>query len=440
MNQDIMQQTIRNISSSGVGNGILAVFIVAVVSLILYQVLSYSKFKESNMTKALKMLVMKLKGPLIATILLVIGFTTIDLLYYYLPQIFNTRFGEIFINVIPYFERFLIFVMFLWFAAGLLNFLEEWLLQTTYFNRSPLTQILFPLLEDGVRAAVLVLVINMLIPELGLIGTPFIILQKLGHILLILTLGWVFYQIINAGEKIILIQYSVEQMNDPTGRKIRTQVILLKRIFISLLLIIIIAAILLIFDNVRKLGAGLLTTAGILGALGAFASQQSLSRLFGGLQIAFTQPIRIGDNVIINGESGEIEQITLSYVTVKLWDLRRLIIPTDAITSQNLQNLSRGQLQLLGTIFFYVDYTLPVQMVREKFLELIKESNWWDKKIASFNVSEIKESSMELRALVSAIDSNTLWNLRCEIREKLMTYIASTFPECLPCTRQRVGK
>jgi small-conductance mechanosensitive channel len=193
---------------------------------------------------------------------------------------------------------------------------------------------------------------------------------------------------------------------------------------------------LMVFDSVKNLGAGLLTTAGVLSAIGAFASQQSLSRILSGLQIAFTQPIRIGDTVVVDNEFGQVEEINLSFVTVKLWDLRRLIKPTDYFTQNGVLNLTRESTQLLGTVFIYADYTLPLEAVREKFKELINQSNFWDKNVYGLDVTDATDRSLEIRLLVSAENADLLWKLRCEMREKMIAFLVDTYPECLAKTRQ----
>jgi small-conductance mechanosensitive channel len=240
---------------------------------------------------------------------------------------------------------------------------------------------------------------------------------------------------VNTIQKLIIQHIDIANNSGIKVRAINTQVILLKKIVQAIIIIVTIAAGLMTFDSVRNLGAGLLTTAGVLGAIGAFASQQSLSRLFTGIQLAFTQPIKIGDMVIIENENGLIEEITLSYVVVKLWDLRRLILPTDYFFSKGLQNLTRNSTELLGTIFIYADYTLPIDQVREQFFEYVKSSELWNKNVATFQVTDVKENSLELRGLVSADDAPALWNLRCELREKLIRFIVTTYPNALPLKR-----
>ncbi|MCC2667265.1 MAG: mechanosensitive ion channel protein MscS, partial [Gammaproteobacteria bacterium] len=141
------------------------------------------------------------------------------------------------------------------------------------------------------------------------------------------------------------------------------------------------------------------------------------------------------DTVIIENENGQIEEINLSYVVVKLWDLRRLILPTDYFFSKGLQNLTLNSTELLGTIFIYADYTLPIDIIREKFHEYVNQSELWNRNIATFQVTDMKEKTMELRGLVSAKDGDSLWRLRCEVREKLIKFIVKNYPQMLSVKR-----
>lgn len=310
------------------------------------------------------------------------------------------------------------------------------LLHWSFVVDNKLLNVLIPAIINSLQVVVFLFMLNLVMPLINLPGIWQIYLNKFSKVLFIGALGLLFIQITNALGRLIVSQYVVtDDIMNFHGRKIQTQVLLLKRVVLAIGIVITIASILMVFDSFKNIGAGLLTTAGIVSAVGAFASQQSLSRLFAGLQIAFTQPIRMGDTVVIDDHMGQVEEITLSYIVIKLWDLRRLLLPTDHVTSKGLQNLTRDTTQLLGTIFFYTDYTLPVDEIRKKFFELLKESKLWDGKVSNLQVTDIKESTMEIRALVSAENSSTLWNLRCEIREKLMNYIVQNYPQCLAKSR-----
>lgn len=260
-------------------------------------------------------------------------------------------------------------------------------------------------------------------------------LSKLIKILFISTTGCILIEFIHKLSLLILNKINLMGEENITVRKFNTQVLVFKRVIIVGIIIIIIASNLMVFESVRNLGAGLLTTAGIVGAIGAFAGQRSLNRLFTGIQIAVTQPVKLGDFVIMENEFGQVEEISLSYVVIKLWDLRRLILPTDYFISQPIQNLSKKSSELLGSIYLYCDYILPIEKIREKFLFFLNASILWNHHVGILQVTNITDKTMEIRCLVSANDARILWDLRCEIREKLIRFIVEHYPECLPKRR-----
>jgi small-conductance mechanosensitive channel len=352
----------------------------------------------------------------------------------YLSKV-TSPYEDLILNSVTYIKKITEFLTFFWLILNLLNdgqlHLERWLLK----HNKTVPMILLAMINKSFKAAITLLMVSILIPALGFTGQIDEALTKGVRVALILILAWLFVQLLNGMEKLILNQYMKAENTSLYSRTINTQVLLLKKVILIIAGVVTIASILMVFDSVKHLGAGLLTTAGVLSAMGAFASQQSLSRIFAGLQIAFSQTIRLGDTVVIDKEQGVVEEISLSYIVVKLWDLRRLIVPSDYFSNHELRNLSRSSTELLGTIYFYTDYMLPLAPVREKFNEILRESSLWNGEVSNFQVTDIKESSMELRALVSAQDSGTLWDLRCEVREKLMQFIIENYPEYLPKTR-----
>jgi small-conductance mechanosensitive channel len=266
----------------------------------------------------------------------------------------------------------------------------------------------------------------------GVIGVFF---DKLAKVLLIIMIARIFCKIIYSLEKYINNKYVSETENYAASRKLQTQISILGRLAIFLIAIVSLSAMIMVFDSLRNIGTSLLTTAGILSAIGAFASQQSLGRVFAGLQLAFTQPIRIGDTIVIDNEFGQVEEITLSFITVKLWDLRRLIVPTDHFSQKGVLNLTLHSAELLGTVFLYADYTLPVDQIRKKFIEFVSLSPLWNEKVAELEVTDIKEHSIEIRCLLSANNASNLWKLRCQIRESLIRYIVDNHYDALTKSR-----
>jgi small-conductance mechanosensitive channel len=190
-----------------------------------------------------------------------------------------------------------------------------------------------------------------------------------------------------------------------------------------------------VFDSVRQFGASILASAGIAGIVVGFAAQRSIATLLAGFQIALTQPIRVDDVVIVESEWGRIEDITLTYVVVRVWDLRRLVVPITYFIETPFQNWTRSSADILGTVFLYVDYTVPLEPLRAELTRILEQSRFWDGKVNVLQVTDAKEQTLEIRALASAADASLAWDLRCEIREKLITFVQQAFPDSLPRLR-----
>ena len=223
-------------------------------------------------------------------------------------------------------------------------------------------------------------------------------------------------------------------------RKIRTQLQFVRRIVISLIILITAGFILLSFENMRRLGAGLLTGVGIGGIIIGFAAQKSLGNLLAGFQIAFTQPIRIDDVLIVEGEWGRVEEITLTYVVLKIWDQRRLILPINYFIEKPFQNWTRVTAELIGAVNIYLDYTAPIDKLKDELAHLLETNRLWDRRVMALQVTDARESSIEIRALVSGRNSSDVFDLRCQVREGLISFIQKNYPECLPKTRAELGK
>jgi len=185
----------------------------------------------------------------------------------------------------------------------------------------------------------------------------------------------------------------------------------------------------------RKIGTGLLTGVGIGGIIIGFAAQKSLGNLLAGFQIAFTQPIRIDDVVIVEGEWGRIEEITLTYVVVSIWDQRRMILPITYFIEKPFQNWTRVSAELLGTVFLYLDYTIPIQPLRDELSRLLTNHPLWDKRVNVVQVTDNKENLIEVRLLMSARNSGKAFDLRCDVREQMIAFIRTNYPDSLPKNR-----
>jgi small-conductance mechanosensitive channel len=186
-------------------------------------------------------------------------------------------------------------------------------------------------------------------------------------------------------------------------------------------------------------GVSILASAGMIGIILGFAAQRSIATLFAGLQIALTQPIRIDDAVIVEGEWGRVEEITLTYVVIKIWDLRRLVVPVTYFLEKPFQNWTRVSANLLGTVFLYVDYSVPVDEVRRELQAILKVSALWDGQVGGVQVTNSSERTLELRLLMSAADSSKIFDLRCEVREKVLAFLQQNHPGSLPRVRADLG-
>jgi small-conductance mechanosensitive channel len=223
------------------------------------------------------------------------------------------------------------------------------------------------------------------------------------------------------------------------ARKHVTQVRLLRRAVDTLVVIVTIAAALMIFDSVRQYGVSLFASAGAAGLVLGLAARPVLSNLIAGVQLALTQPIRIDDAVIVENEWGWIEEITSTYVVVRLWDWRRLVVPLAHFIEKPFQNWTRENASLIGSVMLYVDYRAPVESIRRKLEEFAKQSKLWDGKVVNLQVTDARERTIELRALVSARNAPQAWDLRCEIREKLIRFLRESHPDALPRARAEVA-
>jgi small-conductance mechanosensitive channel len=214
-----------------------------------------------------------------------------------------------------------------------------------------------------------------------------------------------------------------------------TQVRVLLRACDVLVVLFTIAAALMTFEPVRQYGVSLFASAGVAGIIAGLAARPVLSNLLAGVQLAMTQPIRIDDAVIVEGEWGTIEEITSTYVVVKCWDMRRLIVPLSHFIEKPFQNWTREGSALIGSALFYVDYRAPVGIIPDQLQKIVKTSKNWDGRVVNLQVTDAKEQSMELRAIMSAANASATFSLRCEVREKLIDFLQREHPEALP--RQR---
>ncbi|QSR84232.1 mechanosensitive ion channel family protein [Methylacidimicrobium sp. B4] len=324
-----------------------------------------------------------------------------------------------------------------WFLARFAAICLGWVHRRTSLGRGDLASILFPRL---------VRFVYLLVPAIGLLAVesfplPHLYRLTLHKVLAIYAIGLVGLaagQSVAAGADWILRRCPLTQSDPAAGlrsRKLHTQVRVASRVLFFVIGLLTFAAVLMLFSEVRHLGASLLASAGIVGVIGGLAAQRTIGNIFAGLQIAWTQPVRLGDIVVVEGQWGTIEEITLTYVVVAIWDQIRLVLPISYLIEHPFQNWTRNSSELLGTAHVFVDYTMPVEEMRNHLREICRNNPLWDGRVAVTQVTHATERTMNVRLLVSAQDSSKLWDLRCAVREQMIAFVRDRFPECLPKIR-----
>ncbi|MEU8218957.1 mechanosensitive ion channel family protein [Micromonospora taraxaci] len=255
----------------------------------------------------------------------------------------------------------------------------------------------------------------------------------------IATVAWLVAALLVVVEDTALARFRVDVPDNRHARRVRTQVVMLRRLTIAVIVILTVGVMLMTFPSVRGIGAGVLTSAGVVGVVAALAAQSLLGNVFAGLQLAFSDAVRLDDVVVVEGEWGRIEELTLSYVVVQIWDDRRLILPTSYFTSKPFQNWTRTESAVLGTAEFDVDWAVPVQIMREELRRLVEGTELWDGRVCVLQVTDATGGMVRIRALVSAADAGSLWDLRCLVREHLVTWIRDNRPTAMPRVRTELG-
>jgi small-conductance mechanosensitive channel len=254
---------------------------------------------------------------------------------------------------------------------------------------------------------------------------------------LVVALGWFAVGCVYVFQAAVLRKYDLSAENNVQARRIHTQFQLFRRIFITFIVIVDIGALLWTFNDPRiwHYGSGLLASAGIASIIVATAAKSTVANLLAGLQIALTEPIRIDDVVVVQGEWGRVEEINSAYVVIRIWDLRRLIVPLSYFIENSVQNWTRESGDIMGTAFLYVDYSIPVEDLRRQLNAIVHASPLWDKKVCGLQVTNLSERSMELRCLVSSRNASENFDLRCLVREQMAAWIQQNHPTAFPITR-----
>lgn len=267
---------------------------------------------------------------------------------------------------------------------------------------------------------------NLFLKEL----TIFKYLMHANNIVLIFSIGWIMMKFVKLGAYLLQRKIDIQTADNLNARKRLTQLTVSQNIIDTAIVIVTIAFVLMTFEGARQLGKSLLTSAGIAGIIIGFAAQKSIAMFLAGIQIAITQPISLDDVVTVEGEFGRVEEITLTYVVVKIWDERRLMLPITYFLEKPFVNWTRTSSELLGTIHFFVDYDFPVNALRDFVPSILKDNPNWDGRVFNVQVTNTNQYYKELRIMVSSINDANNWSLKAEVREKVIDFIQENYPDC----------
>jgi small-conductance mechanosensitive channel len=314
----------------------------------------------------------------------------------------------------------IVLVVYRWFTRRLIRLAGRF---------SPFLQTLLERGQGPASAFVMILALGAALPAARFQYPVAIAIGRALLVAFILTVGWTAAIALDIAVAIYLRRYRTDVEDNLLARKHVTQMRILQRVGKTLLAIITIAAALMTFAAVRQYGVSLLASAGAAGIVVGLSARPVLGNLLAGIQIAITQPIRVEDQVVVQGETGWIETITSTYVVVRIWDLRRMIVPLTYFIEQPFQNWTYESAEQIGSVLIRVDRAVPIDRVRQRLNEVLRESKLWDGKVANLQVTDLPDDKVELRALVSARNPGQTWDLRCEVREKLVAFLQAEFPK-----------
>lgn len=322
-------------------------------------------------------------------------------------------------------------------ASGLYAVIVQ-TMRSTFGVRHPNARTLFTRSKGPLRLGLIVLALALSIKVAPINETAAIVFGNILNVAFIALLGWVASTAVQIAAQIYTRRFKLDAEDNLLARKHVTQINILKRAADTSIVVITFAAALMTFEEVRQYGVSLFASAGVAGLAVGLAARPLLSNLIAGVQIATAQPIRLDDVVFLEGEYGTIEEIASTYVVIKLWDWRRMVVPLSYFIEKPFQNWTRETSALIGSVFLYVDYTVPIETLREKLMDIARASPLWDGRVVVLQVSDAKDHTIELRALISARSAPASWDLRCEVREKLIAYLQEEYPDALPRIRQEV--
>jgi small-conductance mechanosensitive channel len=290
------------------------------------------------------------------------------------------------------------------------------------------------------RAILMVFALFLVIPNLGIPAETIASVRHLLTLALTAAVGWLAIGMTGVITEVITARYDITAADNLEARQMHTRARVIRRVLVAVIMVITASIMLMSIPSIRQIGVTLFASAGVAGLVIGMAARPALSNLIAGLQLAMTQPIRIDDVVIVENEWGWIEEISSTFVVVRIWDLRRLVVPLSYFLEHPFQNWTRKTSDILGTVFLYADYTVPVGSVREELHRVLQTSDLWDQKVWGLQVTDAKENTVELRALMSAATSGRAWDLRCYVREAMLDFLQREYPESLPRVRAELDR
>jgi small-conductance mechanosensitive channel len=293
-------------------------------------------------------------------------------------------------------------------------------------------------MQGLVQLGLLIVAVLAAVPVAPLAPDTARLLMRVLVIGIIAYVGWAAITALNIASMLYLRRFRLDVEDNLLARKHNTQVRVLVRTLGVVIVILTVAAALMTFQSVRQWGVSLFASAGVAGLVVGLAARPVLTNLLAGLQLAMTQPIRIDDAVVVEGEFGNVEEIRSSYVVVRLWDLRRMIVPLSYFIEKPFQNWTREGSDLIGAVMLYLDYAAPIDAIRAKAKQVVEGSPLWNGKVFAVQVTDTRDETIEVRVLASANSGNAAFDLRCEVREKLIDFLKREHPEALPRRRQEV--
>ena len=322
-----------------------------------------------------------------------------------LPKLLPPKEWDAALNILSKLVDLGVFAVLFWLFFRLTGVLEARLAAWAAKTGSKLDQLFVPLLGKCLRVIVPVVGIILALPVLGLPSEYAGLVGKGTSILLIVAVALILSEAVGLAEKVVLMKFDAGVEDNLHARKVQTQLQVITKALYVLITLFTIASILMLFEEVRRLGTSILASAGVVGVILGFAAQKTIANLFAGFQVALAQPIRLDDVVVVEGEWGRIEEITLTYVVVHIWDDRRLIVPLSDFIEKPFQNWTRVSAHLLGSVLLWVDYSLPLEETRQAVRKIIEASPLWDRRFWNLQVSDTSERTMQIRVLCTAADS-----------------------------------